>query len=64
MLVALSTSKETYRRSYTENLDAVAVTETFLSEGVLDSELVDVSAFTVSTRDRNRCGGGGSAMAY
>ena len=42
----------------TENLDAVAITETFLSQDVLDSEVLDdMPDFTVFRRDRNRQGG-------
>ena len=41
----------------TDHLDLVAITETFLDEDILDSELVNTS-FTVYRRDRNRHGGG------
>ena len=41
-----------------EDLDVIAITETFLSEDVLDSKLVDVATYTVCRRDRNRHGGG------
>ena len=40
-----------------ENLDVVAITETFLDDNILDGELVDQS-FTIFRRDRNRHGGG------
>ena len=40
-----------------EDPDVIAITETFLSEDVLDSELVDVATYTVYRRDRNRHGG-------
>ena len=39
-----------------EDLDVIAITETFLIEGVLDSELVDVATYTVCQWDRNRHG--------
>ena len=42
---------------FSENLDAVAITET-LSEDFLDSELVDETAFTIFRQDCNRHGGG------
>ena len=41
-----------------ENLDVVAITETFLSEDILDSELVDETAFTIYRQDLNGHGGG------
>ena len=41
----------------TEDLDVVAVTETFLCDEILDSELVDAT-YAVFRRDRNRKGGG------
>ena len=41
-----------------EKVDVVAITETFLSEDILNSELVDETSFTVFRRDRNRHGGG------
>ncbi len=42
-----------------EKLDAVAITETFLSHDILDSELLDgIPDFTIFRRDRNRQGGG------
>ena len=41
-----------------EDLDVIAITETFLSEDVLDSELVDVATYTVCRQDHNRDGGG------
>ena len=40
-----------------ENLDVVAITETFLDDNILDAELVGQS-FTTFRRDRNRHGGG------
>ena len=43
----------------TEKVDVVAITETFLSADILNSELVDETSFTVFRRDRNRDGGGG-----
>ena len=40
-----------------ENLDVVAITETFLNDNILDGELVDQS-FTIFRRERNsHCGG-------
>ena len=43
----------------TEKVDVVAITETFLSADILNSELVDETSFTVFRRDHNRHGGGG-----
>jgi len=41
-----------------EDFDVIAITETFLSEAVLDLELVGVDTHTVYRWDRNRHGGG------
>ena len=43
---------------FSENLNAFAITETFLSEDILDSELVDETAFTIFRWYHNRHGGG------
>ena len=44
-----------------DNPDIVAITETFLSDEICDSEIVD-NSYSVFRRDRNRHGGGGMVL--
>ena len=56
--ILFSTINHTYRKVANDQLDILAITETFLSDDVNDSELADCSKYRVFRRDRNRHGGG------